>query len=530
MSARRLDTADGVAISYRIDAGPLTSIRFTGYNPSEETIRAIETAWSHSIFDDALVNEVEGLVRRALAERGYFQPSVKATVTANETKTLDVTVETGQRAVERRLLVNADDETLTREIEQWARRSGAEAQAWRDPAAFQRALVEELRRQGHISPDVTAAPPRSDGAAAVIRVDVRAGAVVTVGAVSFTGAASVASERLQEAAGLELGLPYDAIAVDRARERVARGMRGEGFANVRVDVNVQADPNRGQVTVGFVIDEGPRQVLREIAVTGNRSIDRDVIVRTLDLKVGDPLGADAWLRARSRLFDTALFRRVDVTAEPLPAASGERPMRLIVTVEEWPGLRVRYGLEVSEERPAGEVEGRDLTPGFSADVTRRTLFGRAITLGGAVEYQRRERLARGFLNSPTLVRLPIESLLSVEQSHEDPRSQHCHRSPRPFLGAARTDWETTAALVWIYLRPRSHLQHSRIRRPIQPGVRCDDQYREADELPRSSIHGTTRSTPHEDGSFRRTWSTRQHRSDRISGSCAISPRPTASNV
>ncbi len=419
VSARRQDTADGVAITYQIDAGPLTSIRFTGYNPAEETIRAIETAWSHSIFDDALVNEVEGLVQRALAERGYFQPAVKATVTATGTKTLDVTVETGQRVVERRLLVNADDETLTREIEQWARRSGAEAQAWRDPAALQRALVEELRRRGHISPDVTVTPPRSDGAAAVIRVDVHAGAVVTVGAVSLTGAESVASERLQEAAGLELGVPYDATAVDRARERVARVMRGEGFANARVDVDVQADPNRGQVTVGFVIDEGPRQVLREIAVTGNRSIDRDVIVRTLDVEVGDPLGADAWLRARSRLFDTALFRRVDVTAEPLPVANGERPMRLIVTVEEWPGLRVRYGLEVSEERPAGEVEGRDLTPGFSADVTRRTLFGRAITIGGAVEYQRRERLARGFLNSPTLFRLPVESLLSVEQSHEE---------------------------------------------------------------------------------------------------------------
>jgi outer membrane protein assembly factor BamA/autotransporter translocation and assembly factor TamB len=399
VSARRQDTADGVAINYQIDAGPLTSIRVTGYNPAEETIRAIETAWSHSIFDDALVNEVEGLVERDLAERGYFQPAVKATVTATGTKTLDVTVETGQRAVERRLLVKADDETLTREIEQWARRSGAEAQAWRDPAAFQRALVEELRRRGHIRPDVTVSPPRSDGAAAVIRVDVRAGPVMVVGAVSVTGAEGVTSERLQEAAGLELGAPYDATAIDRARERVARVMRGDGFANARVDVDVQADPNRGQVTVGFVIDEGPRQVLREIAVTGNRSIDRDVIVRALDVEVGDPLGADAWLRARSRLFDTALFRRVDVTAEPLPAANGERPMRLIVTVE--------------------EVEGRDLTPGFSADVTRRTLFGRAITIGGAVEYQRRERLARGFLNSPTLFRLPVESVLSVEQSHEE---------------------------------------------------------------------------------------------------------------
>jgi outer membrane protein insertion porin family len=214
-------------------------------------------------------------------------------------------------------------------------------------------------------------------------------------------------------------MPYDAAAVDRARERVLRVMRGQGFADARVQVNIQAEPDRGQVTVAFVIQPGPMQVLREIRIAGNRSIDRDVIVRTLDLDVGDPLGTDAWLRARSRLFDTALFRRVDVTAEPLPAADGERPMRLVVTVEEWPGLRVRYGLEVSEEHPEGDVEGKDLTPGFSADVTRRTLFGRAITVGGVVEYQSRERLARGFMNTPTLFGRRVESLLSVERSHEE---------------------------------------------------------------------------------------------------------------
>jgi outer membrane protein assembly factor BamA/autotransporter translocation and assembly factor TamB len=419
VSARRQDTPDGVAISYQIDAGPMTAIRFTGYRPPDETIRAIQTAWSQSIFDDALVDEVEGIVQRALSEQGYFQSSVMATVTATETKTLDVMVDTGQRAAERRLLVNADDETLTRDIEQWARRTGAEEQAWRDRALFQRALVEELRRRGHVSPDVTVAPPRSDGGVGVVRVDVRAGPVVTVGAVSFTGAEPVASERLQQAAGLELGAPYDAAAVDRARERVLRVIRGEGFADARVQVNVQAEPNPGQVTVAFVIQQGPMQVLREIRIAGNRSIDRDVILRTLDMEIGDPLGADAWLRARSRLFDTALFRRVDVTAEPLPAADGERPMRLVVTVEEWPGLRVRYGLEVSEEHPEGDVEGKDLTPGFSADVTRRTLFGRAITVGGVVEYQRRERLARGFMNTPTLFGRRVESLLSVEQSHEE---------------------------------------------------------------------------------------------------------------
>jgi outer membrane protein assembly factor BamA len=97
-------------------------------------------------------------------------------------------------------------------------------------------------------------------------------------------------------------------------------------------------------------------------------------------------------------------------------------MRVRVGVEEWPTLRLRYGLQVAEEHPEGKTTGRDLTPGLSADVTRRTLFGRAIGLGGAVNYQRRERAERAFLNSPTFIGLPVESVLSVEHARSRPGS------------------------------------------------------------------------------------------------------------
>jgi outer membrane protein assembly factor BamA len=56
---------------------------------------------------------------------------------------------------------------------------------------------------------------------------------------------------------------------------------------------------------------------------------------------------------------------------------------------------------------------------LSADVTRRTLFGRAITTGASTRYQRRERSARLFLNAPTFLSLPIESSLSLGRSRRD---------------------------------------------------------------------------------------------------------------
>ena len=122
------------------------------------------------------------------------------------------------------------------------------------------------------------------------------------------------------------------------------------------------------------------------------------------------------------MFDTGLFRRVDVSSEPVAegnAADGIRPMRMRVAVDEWPAFRLRYGVQVAEERPEDNVEGRDLVPGLSADITRRTLFGRAVTVGGAAQVERRERSGRVFVNAPTMIGLPVQSSLILERARRD---------------------------------------------------------------------------------------------------------------
>jgi outer membrane protein insertion porin family len=255
----------------------------------------------------------------------------------------------------------------------------------------------------------------------VLPVNVEGGPIFVVGDVTFSGAARIAEERLRERAALTPGAAYIPAELEAARRRVDATYRGDGFLTTRVTAQPAVDRGAQTVNIGFTIQEGPQQVLSEVVVRGNRGIDTGVITRTLDLGPGEPVGADAWLQARARLFETGLFRRVDVTAEPLEATGDgrERPTRLSVVVEEWPALRIRYGVQVSEERPEESVEGRDLTPGLSADVTRRTLFGRAIGIGAAAEYQRRERLARIFMNAPTLFGWPIESLLTLERSHRE---------------------------------------------------------------------------------------------------------------
>jgi outer membrane protein assembly factor BamA len=435
------DREDGVVVlSYDIDAGPSTAIRIEGYELSAAARAQIEAAWSESVYDGFLQEEAEAIVRAALADEGYLRPQISSAMAAGSTKTLSLAISPGSRATGRRPGVDAGDEALSLELERWLRERGLDDIAWRDPDAFTVALVTELRSRGHLNARASVPAPLDGASGGVGRVTVTPGPRFFIREVRFDDAGHLPPQTLAlETMPVAAQVPYDPVAVEAGRERLSRAYRRAGFPEAQVKVGATVVPGDQQVAILYTIAEGPRQVLREVSIAGNRNIDADVITRALGLTVGEPLGADAWLQARARLFDTALFQRVDVAVEPLePVAERnvgaaregnvgaafrrpeeERPARLVVTVQEWPALRVRYGLQLSEERPVDAVEGRNVTPGLSLDARRRTLFGRAVTLGAAAEYQRRERLARTYLNAPTMFGWPVESLLSLERSHED---------------------------------------------------------------------------------------------------------------
>ena len=418
VAARRAEESDGIGLTYEIAAGPATSLDITGYELAEAERALLEAAWSESVFDEFLRDEAEAIVRAGLSRVGYLEPRIQTAIMPGATKVLRVVIEPGVRVSTRRVAVAAPTDEWTRLVEDWIQLQDLDA-AWSAPAGLQQALTDELRGRGYLAAQVTIAAPRVESGVAVLPVTVSPGPSFHIRDLRFPGAGRLDAARLQQTAALADGAVYRPADVDAARSRVDALYRRNGFASARVVVTTTIDAAASSVGVTFTIDEGPPRVLRDLQVRGNRGIRTDVIERALALPVGEPLGDDAWVQARARLFDTGLFRRADVVVEPIEeaAAGDERPVRVVATVEEWPALRVRYGLQLSEEWPEDSTEGRDLLPGLSADVTRRTLFGRAIGIGAAVEYRRRERLARVFLNAPTLLGLPIESLFSLERSH-----------------------------------------------------------------------------------------------------------------
>ena len=419
----RADGPDGVDLDYQIVAGPETRLLVTGIDLSPALRSRLETAWAQSVFDDFLVEEAAQIVRDELARARYLRPAVTVRMVEDGgARILSVEVDRGGITVRTVVRVEGTDEPLARGITARLVERGLVDEATLNAAAVEREVAGYLREAGHLRARVTASAPLFEGDVAVVPVNVEAGSAFSIARVAFEGAERIADDVLRETAVLTEGTPYDSLGVDAARERLTGMYRLEGFPSATVTVRPDIRTDAPVVDLTFVVVEGARQLLGEVVVAGNRAIAPDVIVRALGLPINTPLRTEDLLRARARIFDTGLFRRVDVESEPGDPSAGDGrvvPVQLRVTVEEWPALRLRYGFQVKEERPESEIERRDLVPGLSADLTRRTLFGRAITIGGAVEWQRRERLGRAFLDTGTFLGLPIGSSLVAKRSREE---------------------------------------------------------------------------------------------------------------
>ncbi len=422
VTTTRAESGDGIALTYTIDAGPETRIQVMGVSLSKNALEEIQAAWTQSVFDGFLIEEADGIVRRELALQATYQPMLDVKVEGDESvRTLVIDVTPTPRAERIEVRFDGVDDKLRSELNDRAGSRGHALQALTDPAEYQRTLLEVLHSLGYPKAMATVGVPVFEETLATVPVAVDAGTLFHIGDVSFENATGVKVEDLKAEAALDKGAVYRAADVEAARTRLQTRYRREGYSTSSFEARQNLRDADGAVDVTFVVKEGARQVIQDITISGLQSVNEEVVRRTLRLKIGDGLRTDDWLNARRRLFESGLFRRVDIAVEPLANVTDSAPVNLRVTVEEWPALRLRYGFQVSEERPEENLTGRDLVPGVSADLTRRTLFGRAITVGVAAQYESLERLGRVFLNTPTFFGRSIQSSFTVERSHEESR-------------------------------------------------------------------------------------------------------------
>jgi outer membrane protein assembly complex protein YaeT len=408
-----------VALDYRIEPGPLAELILEGHPLESEIQRDLHEAWRRAIFDRFLLEDIESRVRRHLMEEKIIGSAVTASVASvtPARKQVRVVVTAGQPVSSRELRYTGHTAFDSGDLNDVVTEAGLDVDGWLNPGAIADTLEDYYRGQGYLSVDVEVGDPAVVGTTGVLPVTIEEGRRYVLEAIEFPGVHTDRQVDVARAANLELGMPFVAADLEAARRRIEDFYSRFGFNTSDVELTSAPHTDQGVVDVKFEVLEGPQQILREVTTEGATRTSQDVITRALRLEVGQPVDLGAWAQARKRMYDTNVFRQVDI--EPLPltpspdeSTGGVQPVRAIVRLIEYPVWRLRYGMQLNDEslgfeEPDGDSRQQNL--GVLADIRNQNLFGWAITAGIAGRYEKDRQSASLFTSNSSFFGLPVRN-------------------------------------------------------------------------------------------------------------------------
>jgi outer membrane protein insertion porin family len=463
------DDGQTVALDYEIQPGPLTEFAVEGHELDAGLLEDLREAWRRTIFDRFLLDEIRTRIARHLFEEDIIGSSVNVEIAVStpERKQVIIKVAPGTAVSDREIRFRGNGAIEADQLRTVIEQAGLEIDGWFEPARIAETVADYYRSQGYLSVAVEADQPRVLDGVGVLPVQVNEGPRFVVGGVMFPGVSPTRLLEVAAAVQLDTSTPFVTAEIDAARERVERMYARHGFNSVQIEIETEPDVANGTVAVEFAVLEGLQQILREVTTAGDTRTDDDVLRRALRLQIGEPVNLEDWAQARKRLYDTNVFRQVDIEPVPIPptseeSAAGIEPVRAVVRVVEYPVWRLRYGAEFVDERaqvpdPDGDLRLQSF--GVLADLQNQNLFGRAVTGGIAGRYERNRQAASLFSSNSSFFSLPIRTSGFVFMSRQrfQPTEQDTFITERAGLSVEQR-WRPFRAseVLWSYRFERNH--------------------------------------------------------------------------
>ncbi|PIU07568.1 MULTISPECIES: outer membrane protein assembly factor BamA [Methylobacterium] len=163
----------------------------------------------------------------------------------------------------------------------------------------------------------------------VITVTVDEGAQYRVGAVAVDSRLpGVSGEQFVGDVRASVGDVYNAEDVEKTLTSITNDVARQGYPFAQVRPTGQRDRATQQVSLGFVVEDGPRVYVERINIRGNTRTRDYVIRRELDITEGDAYNRVLTDRAERRLNGLGFFKKVRFSNEP-----GSSPDRVIINID-----------------------------------------------------------------------------------------------------------------------------------------------------------------------------------------------------
>jgi outer membrane protein insertion porin family len=435
-----------VALTLRVEPGPPVRLGYEGAQPPRKVDQEVRRQWNRGVFDAQRVGDAIEVLRAWLIAERYLQSEITHQVGegAGGSRQVTFTVTPGPRSETIELEFAGasaiDADTLDAIIDE----QDLERDLFIDPVVAVELLEKYYREEGYLSADVEEPRYEFEGPIARAILRVREGPRFKVSDVSVRGNEVLPTDLLLRELPVRPGDPFLPRASASALERLRELYWRRAYNDMHADHSLVLDRAAGRVAVHFDIDEGPKSVIADVRVAGNREASDRLVAEQLEIEAGQPLDLAVLGRSRRNLYETGAFSLVDITREPVAAAAtaestttlpdpgGEgdgvgpgatdgdetqtvaagngdvKPVVVDVRLREVQPLQLRYGASYDTEHGLGGI----------VDLSNHNSLGKARVLGLAARYDASVREGRVYFTQPALRYWPVSTTASVYYTEE----------------------------------------------------------------------------------------------------------------
>jgi outer membrane protein assembly factor BamA/autotransporter translocation and assembly factor TamB len=408
--AQQTTEARKADVHFEIMEGPKIVFRYEGADVPESVQKEIQQIWTLRFSDTASLRDSTALLLRRYRSEGFLQAevSIDGPTSTTDGRNYVFKIESGDK-FEKPTWVFHGIEPM--EIPEPA------GVVMESPEAVKERIESQFRGNAYLDVKSTVPTLKIDGGHPRFEVTVDRGKPYTVETIEFEGNRAFNSEHLREvlttqASKKEVEEPAVRLTaewLDTARQHITSEYWKHGYNEVQILPSTRQDAAMATAIVRFTITEGEQQRIEAIEITGDRYTNRKFIERQFEFKRGDPVDLTKVNLTRKKLYDTRLFRRVDI--EMVRGTNGYIARVQLTENAPW---QLRYGVAVTEHLDTGE---RDT--GFAADVTYNNLFGRGILAGFSGKLDADQRDGRVFGSLPQLFGRKVTTSLTFFRTKED---------------------------------------------------------------------------------------------------------------
>jgi outer membrane protein insertion porin family len=385
-------------------AGPRVSVEVTGAKISAKEVRKLVPVYEEGDVDPDLLEEGRRNIRDLLQKEGYFDSSVSYTSQLDPNTHVDVITYTIDRGTKHRLVGVVIEGNRYFSTDVLRSRLQVQQESFLSRGHFSQSMVRDDANsiaalyisngflQSQVHPDVQDDYQGKKGNLFIV-YQISEGQQTHVADLKLEGNSALTTKQLLTVIGSTKGQPYSQINVASDRDNILAYYFDQGFPNAQFEPRATS-VGTDQVDLVYQITEGQRVDVSQVLLAGYRYTRPGIIRRQVLVKAGGPLREGDRIATQQKLYNLAIFDRVEVAPQN---PDGDYPDKtVVVVVQEGKRYTLSYGFGFEAQRLASasnpNVTTLSASPLGILEVSKINVGGRAHTVslklrGSTLEYQ-----------------------------------------------------------------------------------------------------------------------------------------------